>query len=51
MAQQFFLSLKTHGSTDPFRQQMLDFKGLNALLGTNALLDEGHKYSAENFLN
>lgn len=51
MAQQFFLSLKTHGSTDPFRQQMLDFKGLNALLGTNALLDEGQKYSAENFLN
>lgn len=51
MAQQFFLSLKTHGSTEPFRQQMLDFKGLNELLGTNALLDKGQKYSAENFHN
>lgn len=48
MAQQFFASLKAHGTTDPFRPQMLDFQGLNALLGTAAVLDEGQQYSPEN---
>ncbi len=47
MAQQFFASLKQHGSTDPFRPHMLDFTQLNALLGTPAILEQGQQYSPE----
>lgn len=48
MAQQFFASLKAHGTTDPFRPHMLDFRGINALLGTTTILDQGRRYSPEN---
>lgn len=48
MAQRFFVSLHTHGSTEPFRSQMLDFQGLNALLGTPDILSQGQQYSPEN---
>ncbi|MCP1676927.1 2-methylisocitrate lyase-like PEP mutase family enzyme [Natronocella acetinitrilica] len=44
MAQRFFGSLRAHGSTDPFRDQMLDFTALNALLGTDDLLALGKRY-------
>ncbi len=47
MAQSFFASLKAHGSTDPFRAQMLDFTELNALLGTPDVLALGQRYSPE----
>jgi 2-methylisocitrate lyase-like PEP mutase family enzyme len=46
-AQEFFLSLETHGSTTPFRDRMLDFQGLNALLGTSALLERARRYDPE----
>jgi 2-methylisocitrate lyase-like PEP mutase family enzyme len=46
-AQEFFLSLATHGSTTPFRDRMLDFQGLNALLGTSALLERARRYDPE----
>jgi 2-methylisocitrate lyase-like PEP mutase family enzyme len=49
MAQRFFGSLQAHGSTEPFRAQMLDFQGLNALLGTPELLQLGERYSPEHF--
>jgi len=48
MAKSFFASLHTHGSTEPFRQHMLDFQQINALLGTSGVLAQGQTYSPEN---
>lgn len=42
--QAYFASLQQHGTTAPFRDRMLDFSALNALIGTPELLDEGRKY-------
>lgn len=42
--QAYFNSLKTHGTTAPFRDRMLDFSALNALIGTPELLEQGRKY-------
>jgi len=47
-AQEFFRCLETHGSTVPFRDRMLDFQGLNALLGTEALLARVRRNDPEN---
>lgn len=44
--QSYFASLKQHGTTAPWRDRMLDLKGLNDVLGTPELLDEGAKYDA-----
>ncbi len=44
MATRFLASLKTHGSTQPWRAEMLDFDGLNALLGTRELLELSASY-------
>ena len=41
----YYASLHTHGSTLPWRNQMLDFDGLNAVIGTAALLALGKHYS------
>ncbi|MEJ5232441.1 MAG: oxaloacetate decarboxylase [Geminicoccaceae bacterium] len=46
-ARAFFASLKAHGTTAPFRERMLDFQGLNALLGTQALLARARRYDPE----
>ncbi len=46
-ARAFFASLKEHGTTTPFRDRMLDFDGLNALLGTEALLERAARYDPE----
>ena len=43
-AQDYFASLKATGSTDAFRGRMFDFQGLQALLGTAAILDAGRTY-------
>jgi 2-methylisocitrate lyase-like PEP mutase family enzyme len=40
----YFASLKAHGTTEPFRDRMLDFQGLNAVLGTADMLAAGRKY-------
>lgn len=40
----YFASLKAHGTTAPFRDRMLDFDGLNAVLGTADVLAAGRKY-------
>lgn len=42
--QAYFASLQQHGTTAPFRDRMLDFSALNALIGTPELLEEGRKY-------
>ena len=40
----YYASLRRHGSTAPWRGQMLDFDGLNALIGTPELLAQGKRY-------
>jgi 2-methylisocitrate lyase-like PEP mutase family enzyme len=40
----YFTSLKAAGSTLPWRDKMLDFAGLNALIGTDATLALGARY-------
>ena len=47
--QSYLVSLKTHGSNKPFQEQMLNFDGLNELLGTNDILALGASYDAINF--
>lgn len=47
--QAYLASLKIHGTNTPFANQMLDFDGLNTLLGTNDLLALGAGYDAKNF--
>jgi 2-methylisocitrate lyase-like PEP mutase family enzyme len=41
---EYFDSLKTHGTTDPFRDRMLGFNELNALIGTPDMLELGARY-------
>lgn len=41
---EYFDSLKAHGTTAPFRARMLDFDGLNDLIGTPELLALGRRY-------
>ncbi|MDE1948822.1 MAG: isocitrate lyase/phosphoenolpyruvate mutase family protein, partial [Burkholderiales bacterium] len=45
--QAYFASLRAHGSTVPWRANMLDFDGLNALIGTPELLEQGRRYDAD----
>jgi 2-methylisocitrate lyase-like PEP mutase family enzyme len=42
--QGYFASLQAHGSTAPWRDRMLDFEGLNTLLGTPELLQAASSY-------
>lgn len=44
-AEEFYGSLKTHGSTDSFRPRMFDFAALNDLIGTPEMLDRGKRYA------
>lgn len=44
MASRFFETLKRDGTTDNFRDQMLDFTELNDYLGTQAMLELGQQY-------
>ncbi len=48
-ATDYFASLKTHGSNQPFRDRMLDFEGMNALVGTKELLAIGNRYDMDKF--
>jgi 2-methylisocitrate lyase-like PEP mutase family enzyme len=45
----YFASLKQHGTTGPFRDRMLDFTALNALIGTPELLAQGRAYDPARF--
>lgn len=43
-AREYFASLKEHGTTAPMRARMLDFQGLNRLIGTPEMLELGKRY-------
>ncbi|MFQ5625135.1 MAG: oxaloacetate decarboxylase [Methyloligellaceae bacterium] len=47
--QAYLASLKAYGTNSPFKDNMLDFDGLNELLGTRDMLALGASYDAENF--
>jgi 2-methylisocitrate lyase-like PEP mutase family enzyme len=47
--QQYFRELQTHGSSAGLRERMLDFQGLNDLLGTETLLAQGQRYDAAQY--
>lgn len=42
--QGYYASLQQHGTTLPWQDRMLDFDGLNRLIGTPDLLEAGRKY-------
>ena len=42
----YYASLQQHGSTTPWRSQMLDFDALNRLIGTPEMLALGKRYEA-----
>ena len=42
--QGYYASLQAHGSTARWRERMLDFDGLNAVIGTPELLATGRRY-------
>ncbi len=42
--QRYYASLRENGSTVPFRDAMLDFDGLNAVIGTPELMALGKRY-------
>jgi 2-methylisocitrate lyase-like PEP mutase family enzyme len=46
MASEYYGLLATHGTSEPFRNRMLDFTGLNDLIGTPELLATGKRYDA-----
>jgi 2-methylisocitrate lyase-like PEP mutase family enzyme len=46
-AEEFYGSLRAHGSTEPFRARMFDFDGLNRLIGTPEMLARGKRYEGE----
>jgi 2-methylisocitrate lyase-like PEP mutase family enzyme len=43
-AEEFYGTLKAHGTTDPFRSRMHDFAALNDLIGTPEMLALGKRY-------
>jgi 2-methylisocitrate lyase-like PEP mutase family enzyme len=45
-ARHYYRSLAENGSNTPFFDRMLDFKGLNAMLGTSEMLALGARYEA-----
>jgi len=45
-AEEFYGTLKEHGSTDPFRSRMFDFGRLNELIGTPEMIAHGQHYEA-----
>jgi len=44
MASEYYASLAKHGTSEPFRGRMLDFVGLNDLIGTSEMLSLGKRY-------
>ena len=44
MASEFYGSLATHGSNEPYRNRMLDFNGINDLIGTPEMMALGKRY-------
>ena len=46
MAADYYASLATNGTTEPFRNQMLDFDGLNRVIGTPEMIALGKRYES-----
>ena len=46
--QGYYASLKAHGSTASWRDRMLDFEGLNAVIGTPETLPEADPFIRDN---
>lgn len=46
-AEEYYASLKAHGSNAPFQNRMFDFAGLNERLETPAMLEAGKHYGAD----
>ncbi len=44
MASEFYGSLASHGSNEPYRNRMLDFNGINELIGTPEMMALGKRY-------
>ena len=42
--QGYYGSLRQHGTTAPYKDRMLDFDGLNDVIGTPELLEQGRRY-------
>ena len=47
MAADYYASLATNGTTEPFRNQMLDFDGLNRVIGTPEMVALGKQYEGQ----
>ncbi len=45
--QGYYASLAAHGTTAPWRERMLDFDGLNAVIGTPELMALGARYDGD----
>ena len=43
-ARDYYANLVENGSNEAFRNRMLDFAGLNDVIGTNEMLAEGRRY-------
>ena len=46
-AQDYYRSLHANGTNEPFRNRMLDFDGINRLIGTADMLALGKRYETE----
>ncbi len=49
MAGAFFETLARHGTTEPFRNRMFDFRQVNELVGTPEMLETGRRYGEDRF--
>ncbi len=47
MAGEFYASLAAHGSNEPFRNRLLDFNGINELVGTPEMIALGQRYETD----
>ncbi|WP_102107902.1 isocitrate lyase/PEP mutase family protein [Oceaniglobus roseus] len=47
VAQEYYGSLKAHGSNRPFAERMFDFAGLNRVIGTEEMLAEGRRFEGK----
>jgi 2-methylisocitrate lyase-like PEP mutase family enzyme len=43
-AREYFAALKNHGSTAALLERILDFQGLNRIIGTPEMLELGKRY-------
>jgi len=46
-AQDYYGSLRAHGSNRPFADRMFDFAGLNGVIGTGEMLSRGRRYDGD----